>query len=140
MEVLRNISNLKNFDKVAEMMLGKLIVSDMSANMDPSQYGNKAGVSVQHYLMKMLHTILLNLDNNQKGDTFAVLAAMIDWKQAFPRQDPTLGVQSFINNGVRGTLIPLLVNYLKTELWQSNGTRHSHQHVTSPAEVPREQL
>ena len=113
MDMLRNISNLKNFDKVAEMMLGKLIVSDMSANMDPSQYGNKPGVSVQHYLMKMLHTILLNLDNNQKGDTFAVLAAMIDWKQAFPRQDPTLGVQSFIDNGVRGTLIPLLVNYFE---------------------------
>ena len=53
----------------------------------------------------------MKLDNNKKGDTFAVLAVMIDWKQAFPRQDPTLGVQSFINNGVRGTLIPLLVNY-----------------------------
>lgn len=112
-EMLRNISNLKNLDKVAEMMIGKMIVSDMSANLDPSKYGNKPGVSIQHYLMKMLHNILLSLDNNHKGDTFAVLAAMIDWKQAFPRQDPTLGVQSFINNGVRGTLIPLLVNYFE---------------------------
>jgi hypothetical protein len=113
MDMLRNISNLKNFDKVAEMMIGKLIVSDMSKYMDTSQYGNKPGVSVQHYLMKMLHTILLSLDNNHKGDTFAALAALIDRKLAFPRQDPTLGVQSFINNGVCGTLIPLLVNYFE---------------------------
>ena len=115
-EMLRNISNLKNFDKLAEKMIGELIVSDMSQKLDPSQYGNRAGVSVQHYLMKMLHQILLKLDNNQQVDTFAVLAAMIDWKQAFPRQDPTLGVQSFIDNGVRGTLVPLLVNYFQNRV------------------------
>ena len=80
--------------------------------------------------MKMLHNIFLSLDNNHKGDTFAVLAAMIDWKQAFPRQDPTLGVQSFINNGVRGTLIPLLVNNFEDRVMAA----------TSPAEVPSEQL
>ena len=40
-ELLRNISNLKNFDKVSEMMLGELILSDMSSKLDLSQYGNK---------------------------------------------------------------------------------------------------
>ena len=112
-EMLRNISNLKNFDKLAEKMIGEIIVSDMSEKLDQSQHGNRTGVSVQHYLMKMLHQILLKLDDNQQGDTFAVLGAMIDWKQAFPRQDPTLGVQSFINNGVCGTFVPLLVNYFQ---------------------------
>ena len=100
-------------NSVAEMMIGKIMVSDMADKMDPSQFGNKKGLSIQHYLMNMLHQILMKLDNNQQGDTFAVLAAMIDWKQAFPRQDPTLGVQSFIDNGVRGTLIPILVNYFQ---------------------------
>ena len=113
MDMLRNISNLCNFDKVAEMIVGEILVSDMSSKMDPSQYGYKKGISVQHYLMKMLHEILLNLDKNQQGNTFAVLATMVDWKQAFPRQDPTLGVQSFIDNGVRGSLIPLLISYFK---------------------------
>ena len=113
MDMLRNVSNLKNFDKIMESMLGQLIVKDMAAKLDPSQYGNRRGVSVQHYLMKMLHKILVTLDNNQKGDTFAVLACLIDWKQAFPRQDPTLGVQSFIDNGVRGTLVPVLVDFFK---------------------------
>ena len=88
-------------------------MKDMEAKLDISQYGNKQGVSVQHYLMKMIHQILVNLDNNQKGDTFAVVDILIDWKQAFPRQDPTIGVQLFIDNGVFGTLIPVLVDFLK---------------------------
>jgi hypothetical protein len=113
MDMLRNVSNLKNFEKIMQSILGQLIVGDMAAKLDPSQYGNRRGVSVQHYLMNMLHKILVNLDNNQKGDTFAVLASLIDWKQAFPRQDPTLGVQSFIDNGVRGTLVPVLVDFFK---------------------------
>ena len=47
---------------------------------------------------------------------FAVLASLIDWKQAFPRQDPTLGVQSFIDNGVRGALVPVLVYFFKDKV------------------------
>jgi hypothetical protein len=37
----------------------------------------------------------------------------IDWKQAYSRQCHTLGVQSFINNGVRASLIPLRISYFK---------------------------
>ena len=90
--MLRNISILNFFDKVAETMISELMVSDMKQKMDQSQYGNSKGISVQHYLVKMLHKILTQLDNNSGGDTFAVIAALIDWKQAFPRQCPTLGV------------------------------------------------
>ena len=38
---------------------------------------------------------------------------MIDWKQAFDRQCPKIGVESFMKNGVRKSLLPLLVNYLQ---------------------------
>ena len=65
----------------------------------------------QHYLMKMVHTILLQLDSNSKGNTFAVIATLIDWQQAFPGQCPTLGVHSWIDNGVKPSLIPALVNF-----------------------------
>ena len=112
-DMLRNISILKNFNKVAETLLAQTMVEDMKNKMDPTQYGNKKGVSVQHYLMKMIDTILLNLDNRSNGDTFAVIATMIDWKQAFPRQCPTLGVQSWVNNGVRASLIPVLVDFFR---------------------------
>ena len=38
---------------------------------------------------------------------------MIDWKQAFDRQCPTLGVLGFVENGVRKALVPLLVSYFQ---------------------------
>ena len=110
---LRKISGLKNFSKIAEKMLGKFIISDMSKSRDPSQYGNQKGVSVNHYLIKMIHQILSSLDSTNQSEKFAVFCSLIDWKQAFDRQCPTLGVQAFVENGVRNTLIPLLVSYFE---------------------------
>ena len=54
-----------------------------------------------------------NLDRNLKKVCVAVLATLVDWRQAFPRQCPKLGIQSFIKNGVRPALIPMLVNYFQ---------------------------
>ena len=42
-----------------------------------------------------------------------MIATLIDWKEAFPRQCPKLGIEAFIKCGVRGSLIPMLVNYLQ---------------------------
>ena len=61
----------------------------------------------------MVDRILTALDNNSKGDVFAVVANLIDWSNAFPRQCPKLGIKSFIKNGVRPSLIPVLVNYFQ---------------------------
>ena len=36
---------------------------------------------------------------------------MVDWSQAFKRQSHILGIKSFIKNGVRRSLIPLLINF-----------------------------
>ena len=55
---LRNISGLLNFDKIYEKLLATMMISDMEAKMDPSQYGNQRGISIQHYLIKMVHRIL----------------------------------------------------------------------------------
>ena len=110
---LRNISGLLNIDKVAEKLISKLIISDMKEKLDPSQYANQPGLSIQHYLIKMIDRVLGALDTNSKGDKCAVLATLVDWKQAFPRQCPKLGVESFIKNGVRPALIPVLVNYFQ---------------------------
>merc|ERR1712055_523176 len=40
-------------------------------------------------------------------------ATMVDWKQAFSRQCPKLGIESFIKNGVRPALIPTLISYFQ---------------------------
>ena len=37
----------------------------------------------------------------------------MDWKQAFPRQCPKLGVDAFIACGVRPALVPMLINYFQ---------------------------
>ena len=110
---LRNISGLLTFDKIFEKLLADLMISDMKPQFDPSQYGNQKGISIQHYLINMIHSILSALDNNSKGEIFAVVANLIDWENAFPRQCPQLGVESFQRNGVRQALIPVLVNYFQ---------------------------
>ena len=61
----------------------------------------------------MISKILSDTDNNAKGEVNAIIATLYDWKEAFPRQCPKLGVEAFIKCGVRGSLIPLLVNYLQ---------------------------
>ena len=82
----------------------------MMEKLDPSQYGNQKGISIQHYLVKFVDKILEALDKNEST---AVLATLVDWKEAFSRQCPKLGIESFIENGVRPSLIPLMINYFQ---------------------------
>ena len=89
---LRNISGLLQLDKVMENLISRLIIDDMKPCRDSSQYGNEKNTSIEHYLIKLIHRILENTDRNSQNEKVAVLATMIDWKSAFPRQDHTLGV------------------------------------------------
>ena len=110
-EELRNISGLKSLSKVAEKIISKLIIFDMKK--DPSQYGNEKGMSINHYLINMIDKILTALDRDSSSEALCVLLQLVDWKQAFPRQCPKLGIESFIKNGVRPQLIPILINYFQ---------------------------
>ena len=64
-------------------------------------------------MVKFLDKVHEALEKNSKAEVCAVLATLVDWKQAFPRQFPKLGIESFIKNGVRPALIPILVNYFQ---------------------------
>ena len=110
---LRNISGLLNLDKIAEKIISKLMIGDMKSKIDPSQYANQKGLSIQHYLVSVIDKILQAVDSSSKRESVAVLATLVDWKQAFPRQCPKLGIESFIQNGVRPSLIPVLMNYFQ---------------------------
>ena len=112
-EDLRNISCLLTFNKVCEKMISELMIEDIMKNLDKSQYANQKGVSLQHYLVKMINKILEDTDKTNSSEVNAIIATMVDWKEAFPRQCPKLGIEAFIKCGVRGSLIPLLVNYLQ---------------------------
>ena len=112
-EQLHKISGLLNLDKIGEKLISRLMISDMKKHIDPSQYANQKGLSIQHYLIKFIDRILQSIDENSKKETCAVLATLVDWKQAFPRQCPKLGLESFIRNGVRPSLIPVLISYFQ---------------------------
>ena len=78
----------------------------LKQSLDRSQYANQKGLSINHYLIKMVDRVLDAQDGSTNGETNAVIASFIDWSKAFDRQDPTLAVLSFQKNGVRPCLIP----------------------------------
>ena len=61
----------------------------------------------------MINRILTSLDSNNKSESYAVIMQLVDWSQAYDRQCPRLIIQSFIDNGVRRSLIPLLISYFQ---------------------------
>ena len=61
----------------------------------------------------MIDKILKETDNNSRGEIIAILLTIVDWKEAFDRQCPKLGIESFQKCGVRPALIPLLTNYFQ---------------------------
>ena len=62
---LRKISCTKYFSKLFENFLSEWILEDMSPVLDPSNYGGLPGRGAEHYLISLVHNVLLNLDNNQ---------------------------------------------------------------------------
>ena len=95
---LRKISGFLNSAKLFDKLIAQYLIADMAPSRDPSQYGNERKLSIQHYLIKMLHAILSAVDKNSQSESYAVILNMIDWSQAFDRQCHSLGIRSFINN------------------------------------------
>ena len=69
-------------------LLANLIVSDIKEKVYLSQYGNQKGTSIQHCLINMTQQILTDTEGKK---VTAVLATMLDWKDAFPMQCLKLG-------------------------------------------------
>ena len=82
---LRPISSICNFAKIADRILADKMTADMSKNRDKSQYGNEKGLSVNHYLIKMINRILTSVDRNFNTEKNAVILSMVDWSKAFER-------------------------------------------------------
>ena len=107
---LRKISGTKDLSKLYKALLSETIIDDLKPSVDPSQYGNAKGVSITHYLVKMINKILSILDSNNQQDKNAVVAQLIDWNKAFDRQDPRLAVEALIRNELRSSLVPILIS------------------------------
>ena len=113
---LRKISGLLNISKILEKVIVKYLVQDIKVVLDKSQYANQEGQSINHYLVFMIDTILKALDGSAGGHSKAVIMSLIDFSKAFDRQDATLAVKSFQDNGVRPCLIPLLISFFERRL------------------------
>ena len=107
---LRKISCTSDYSKTFEGFLKDWIIEDVCKNLDIGQFGGQAGIGTEHMIVCFIDRILQLLDTYP--DKSAVIATSIDWSAAFDRQDPTLGIQKFIQLGVRSSLIPLLTSYL----------------------------
>ena len=110
---LRKIAGLMNVSKITDKVIAEFIADDMQLTRDKSQYGNQKNLSIQHYIIKMLNKILTSVDENSATKSMAVILELIDWSQAFDRQSHIKGIQSFIDNGVRPSLIPVLINFFQ---------------------------
>ena len=105
---LRKISIFKNFGKISEKIISDLVIEDLRINLEKSQYGNQKGISINHYLVNLINKILMTLDTNNPEESYAIILNLYDWKKAFDMQCPKLGLKSFIKNGVRPSLLPVL--------------------------------
>ena len=105
-------TGLLNFAKMYESFLAEIIAVDMVTTKDTAQYGNEKSVSIQHYLVKMIHTILSAQVRNSKSEAYPVIVQLVDWQGAFDQQCHNLGVKSFLENGAWKSIIPpLLIHY-----------------------------
>ena len=86
MDQLRPISNLPVCDKIFESVISELVVKDMKKSVDPKQFGNQKDMSIQHYLVQMMHRILSCVDSSSQGEATAVLCSLVDWKSAYSYQ------------------------------------------------------
>ena len=59
----------------------------------------------------VIHKILTVLDKNNRQEANAVLVQLLYWYQAFDRQFPLLGIQSFIK--IEKLIMPILVSYFQ---------------------------
>ena len=83
---------------------------NISDNLSPSQYGGKRGTGTEHVIVNFVDRILQMLERYEKS---TAIVSYADWRGAFERQDPTITINKFIKLGVRSSLIPILIDYLR---------------------------
>ena len=78
-----------NLNKILEKVTSKMVVSDMKKNIDPAQFGNKKGVSIQHYLIKLLDRVISALDRNSRSEAIETFS---DCQQTPENKDFVFGI------------------------------------------------
>ena len=105
---LRNIAKTPFVSKVYESFVGGWLLNIVKPYLDPSQCGLK-GLSITHYLIKLLNFVHKTLDLKQPH---TVLAACVDMSKAFNRVDHTLVIEDLYDMHTPPWLLRILVSYL----------------------------
>ena len=111
MNLLRPISVVFSFAKIADKVISSYIIEDMTK--DKRQYGNLRGVSVNHYLINMINKILSSVDKNTATERNSVILSMLDASQAFECQSHIFGIQSLIKIMLKSKLKKLVLSRSK---------------------------
>jgi len=126
---VRKIASTSDFSKVFEKYLKEWIIEDISCNLSPSQHGGRAGVGTEHVVVKFVDRVLSLLDKSSTSP--AVMVSFADWRGAFDRQDPTITISKLIKLGVRSSLVPILIDYLRDRKMRvkMNGVESHQKHL-----------
>ena len=123
--------------KIMEKLVCKLVMEDLKPNIHPGQFAGMKGLATDHYLVKMVDRILRALDCPTSQESTAVIASFIDWADAFPRVQHTLGMKSFIQNGLRPSLLPLVCNYFEDRKMVVRWKNVTSQEYDLPSSTPQ---
>ena len=109
---LRPISLTDHFAKVAEGFIAKWTLQDIGPTLDNNQYGNRKNLSTVHCLINVLHNLYLNAETPKSSSSVVVT----DFSKAFDRIDHSIAITKLINLGVRPSIIPWIMDFLRSRL------------------------
>ena len=96
--------------KTFESIVMDWLLEYVDKQIDWSQFGGRKGNSCNHYIIDMITFILYNQDLKEPK---AVLAAMINFKKAFNRQNHHIILTKLHDMGVPGWLLNIVKGFLE---------------------------
>ena len=106
---LRIISKTPFLSKFYESFIVDWLLSYIRPFLDPNQCGGMKGISINHYLIKVLHFAFSILDNREPH---AVLSVLVDMSKAFNRVDHNLIIQDLFDMKCPPWLLRIFFSYL----------------------------
>ena len=130
---LRPIALTSHFAKLAELFVCKMLLADISGNIDHHQYGNRPGMSTSHYLVDLLEYLYSHADKT--GYTSTVV--MTDFSKAFDLVDHNIAIQKIYALGARPELVPWVSSFLSERTQQVRYRGKLSEPVVTNAGVPQ---
>ena len=123
---VRKIASTSDYSKIFEHFIVKLVLEDISDNINKKQYGGKQGVGTEHLIVTLIDRIRQLQDDPEK---LAVILNSYDWSAAFDRLDPTKVTLKCIKLKIRSSIVKILIDFLngrKMQVKMNGCTSSSH--------------